>query len=165
MIADLIAAPPRPETTIPTWEFVRRLRDSTSMKVFIKGIVTREDADLAMQNGVAGVFVSNHGGRAENSTRGTVMCVKEVTEGLRGRGVAILDGGVRRGTDIFKGLALGATAVGIGRPYIWGLASFGQEGVETVLALLRKELEMTMRQCGTPTIKAITGAYVVPHGS
>jgi 4-hydroxymandelate oxidase len=165
MIADLIAAPPRPETTIPTWEFVRRLRDSTTMKVFIKGIVTKEDADLAMQHGMAGVFVSNHGGRSENSTRGSLLCVKEVTEGLRGRGVAILDGGIRRGTDIFKGLALGATAVGIGRPYIWGLASFGQEGVETVLALLRKELEMTMRQCGTPTISAITSQYVVPHGT
>jgi isopentenyl diphosphate isomerase/L-lactate dehydrogenase-like FMN-dependent dehydrogenase len=77
----------------------------------------------------------------------------------------ILDGGIRRGTDIFKGLALGATATGIGRPYIWGLASFGQEGVEVVLALLRKEFEMTMKQAGTVSVKQITKNYLVPHGN
>jgi isopentenyl diphosphate isomerase/L-lactate dehydrogenase-like FMN-dependent dehydrogenase len=76
-----------------------------------------------------------------------------------------VDGGIRRGTDIFKALALGATATGIGRPYIWGLASFGQEGVETVLALLRKETEMVMRQAGTPTVKSITKSSIVPHGT
>jgi isopentenyl diphosphate isomerase/L-lactate dehydrogenase-like FMN-dependent dehydrogenase len=165
MIAGLTAAAPWPETTTPTWEFIRRLRGATSMKVFIKGIVTREDAELAIKNGASGVFVSNHGGRAENSTRATVLSLPEVVAGLAGRAPAILDGGIRRGTDIFKALALGATAVGIGRPYIWGLASFGQEGVETVLALLRKEFEMTMRQAGTTTVKAITRAYIVPHGT
>ena len=77
----------------------------------------------------------------------------------------LVDGGVRRGTDVFKALALGATATGIGRPYIWGLASFGQEGVETVLALLRRETEMVMRQAGTTSAKAITRAYIVPHGT
>src|SRR5581483_4670424 len=110
-------------------------------------------------------FVSNHGGRAENSTRATVAALPEVVESVRGRVPVILDGGIRRGTDIFKGLALGATATGIGRPYIWGLASFGQEGVETVLAILRKETEMTMRQAGTPSVKAITKSYLVAHGT
>ena len=146
---------------MPTWDYVKRLRDSTSMKVFIKGIVTHEDADIAMEHGVSGVFVSNHGGRAENSQRGTISCVADVATGIRDRGVIIVDGGFRRGTDIFKGLALGAHSVGIGRPHIWGLASFGQEGVEMVLTILRKELELTMRQAGTVSVSRITRDYIV----
>ena len=165
-IADLQPSDtPIPEIGTPTWDFIKRLQDATTMKVFIKGIVTRDDAELAVHNGVNGMFVSNHGGRAENSTRATVASLPEVVAGVRGRVPVILDGGIRRGTDIFKALALGATATGIGRPYIWGLASFGQEGVETVLALLRKEIAMTMRQAGTTTVKAITPAYIVPHGT
>jgi len=163
-IADLQPDTPIPEIGTPTWDFIKRLQDSTTMKVFIKGIVTKEDAEIAVHNGVNGMFVSNHGGRAENSTRATIASLPEVVEGVRGRVPVIVDGGVRRGTDIFKALALGATATGIGRPYIWGLASFGQEGVETVLALLRKEIEMVMRQAGTTSVKAITKAYIVPHG-
>jgi 4-hydroxymandelate oxidase len=164
-IADLKPDTPSPEVGTPTWDWVKRLQDSTSMKVFIKGIVTREDAELAMHQGINGIFVSNHGGRAENSTRATVLTLPEVLEGVRGRAPVILDGGIRRGTDIFKGLALGATATGIGRPYIWGLASFGQEGVETVLAILRKEFEMTMRQMGTTSVKRITKDYLTLHGT
>ena len=164
-IADLQPDTPIPEIGTPTWEFVKRLRDATTMKVFIKGIVTQDDAEIALHNGVNGMFVSNHGGRAESSTRATVASLPEVVAGVRGRVPVILDGGIRRGTDIFKSLALGATATGIGRPYIWGLASFGQEGVETVLALLRKETEMVMRQAGTTSVKAITRAYIVPHGT
>lgn len=164
-IADLKPDTPSPEVGTPTWDWVKRLQDSTSMKVFIKGIVTRDDAELAMRQGINGIFVSNHGGRAENSTRATVLTLPEVLEGVRGRAPVILDGGIRRGTDIFKGLALGATATGIGRPYIWGLASFGQEGVETVLAILRKEFEMTMRQMGTTSVKRITKEHIVAHGT
>jgi len=149
-----------PDVGTPTWDYVKRLKDSTSMKVFLKGIVTREDAELAMQNGVDGLFVSNHGGRAENSLRATVTALPDVVAGVAGRVPVILDGGIRRGTDIFKALALGATATGIGRPYIWGLASFGQEGVETVLALLRKEFELVMRQAGTTSVKKITRDYL-----
>lgn len=152
---------PIPEVGTPTWEFVKRLRDSTTMKVLIKGIVTREDAELAMKHGVDGLFVSNHGGRAENSLRSTIECVSEVVAGVRGRGVVIVDGGFRRGTDVFKALALGATAVGIGRPYIWGLASFGQPGVETVLEIMQREFQTTMKQAGTTSIAAITKAYLV----
>jgi 4-hydroxymandelate oxidase len=164
-IADLQPDTPMPEVGTPTWEFVKRMQDATSMKVFIKGIVTRDDAELAVHNGVNGMFVSNHGGRAENSTRATVASLPEVVAGVRGRVPVILDGGIRRGTDIFKGLALGATATGIGRPYIWGLASFGQEGVETVLALLRKEFQVVMRQAGTTSVKGITKDYIVAHGT
>jgi 4-hydroxymandelate oxidase len=164
-IANLEPGTPIPEIGTPTWDFVKRLRDATTMKVFIKGIVTRDDAEIAVHNGVNGMFVSNHGGRAENSTRATIASLPEVVEGVRGRVPVILDGGIRRGTDVFKALALGATATGIGRPYIWGLASFGQEGVETVLALLRRETEMVMRQAGTTSVNAITRAYIVPHGT
>jgi len=154
---------PIPEAGPFTWDFVKRIKDTTSMKVFVKGLVTSEDAELAIQHGASGLFVSNHGGRADNSLRATVECLPEITKAVRGRAMVELDGGIRRGTDIFKALALGATAVGIGRPYIWGLGSFGQDGVEAVLAILRRELEIVMRQCGTTTLKQITASYVVPR--
>jgi isopentenyl diphosphate isomerase/L-lactate dehydrogenase-like FMN-dependent dehydrogenase len=152
---------PIPEVGTPTWEFVKRLKDSTSMKLLIKGIVTREDAELAMQHGVNGLMVSNHGGRAENSLRPTIECVSEVVAGVAGRAPVIVDGGFRRGTDIFKALALGATAVGVGRPYVWGLGAFGQEGVEAVLDILRRELQLVMRQAGTTSVPKITKAYII----
>jgi len=154
-------AQPQLEAGTPTWEFVKRLKASTTMKVILKGIVTKEDAELAVLHGVDGIFVSNHGGRAENSGRATIASLPEVVAGIRGRIPIVLDGGIRRGTDIFKALALGATATGIGRPYIWGLASFGQEGVETVLTILRRELELVMRQAGTVTVRAIGPASIV----
>ena len=163
MVAGLVESSGARDVMPLTWDFVKRLRDSTSMKVFLKGIVTREDAELAMENGLSGVFVSNHGGRAENSGRATITSLPEVVAGVRGRGVVICDGGFRRGTDIFKAHALGATAIGIGRPYIWGLAAFGQEGVETVLALLRRELVTVMKQAGTTSIAKITKSYIVAH--
>jgi isopentenyl diphosphate isomerase/L-lactate dehydrogenase-like FMN-dependent dehydrogenase len=131
------------------------------MKVLIKGIVTAEDTLLAVENGVDGVIVSNHGGRAENSTRGTIECLPEVVEAAAGRTAVLIDGGFRRGTDIFKALALGADAVCVGRPYLWGLASFGQPGVEAVLDILRRELVMVMKQMGTTTIADIGRSSVV----
>ena len=155
------SANPQPEIGSPTWDYVKRLKDTTGMKLLIKGIVTREDAELAIQNGVDGVYISNHGGRAESSLRPTVQCVPEVAGGVAGRAPILVDGGVRRGTDIFKALALGATAVGVGRPYMWGLASFGQQGVETVLDILRRELQLIMRQSGVTTISSITANYIV----
>ncbi len=151
------------EKGTPTWEFVDRLKNATKMKVLIKGIVTKEDAELAVQHGVDGIFVSNHGGRAENSQRATVTSLPEVVEGAAGRIPVICDGGFRRGTDVFKAMALGATAIGIGRPYIWGLGAFGQEGVETVLALLRKEFEVVMKQSGTTSLAAISRSHIVPR--
>jgi isopentenyl diphosphate isomerase/L-lactate dehydrogenase-like FMN-dependent dehydrogenase len=165
MLAELAPGAEIPEVGTPTWDFIKRLRDATTMKVFIKGIVTREDAELAVQHGVSGMFVSNHGGRAENSGRATITSLPEVVAGVRGRAIVELDGGVRRGTDIFKALALGANVVGIGRPYIWGLASFGQEGVEAVLAILRRELQIVMRQAGTTSIGRIGRSAIVTSGA
>ncbi len=138
-----------------TWEYFARLKEATSMKVGVKGIVTREDAELCVQYGADVIVVSNHGGRAEASARSTIECLPEIVEAVDGRIPIIIDSGFRRGTDIFKALALGATAVGIGRPYLWGLAAFGQEGVEAVLELLRRELRLVMRQAGTPSIDRI----------
>jgi isopentenyl diphosphate isomerase/L-lactate dehydrogenase-like FMN-dependent dehydrogenase len=144
-----------------TWDFVDRLKDATSMKLFVKGIVTGEDAALAIEHGVEGLVISNHGGRAEESGRSTIECLPEVANAAGGRIPVLIDGGFRRGTDVFKALALGADAVGIGRPYLWGLAAFGQAGVEAVLTILRRELEMVMRQAGTTTVGQIGREYVV----
>lgn len=152
--------------TDPTlrWDFVKRLKDFTTMKVLLKGLETREDAELAVEYGADGIIVSNHGGRAGESGRGTIDCLAEVVEGTRGRIPVLMDGGVRRGTDVIKALALGASAVGIGRPYIWGLASFGQAGVERVLSILTRELNLAMEQCGTRSIKEIGRASVIDTG-
>jgi isopentenyl diphosphate isomerase/L-lactate dehydrogenase-like FMN-dependent dehydrogenase len=164
-LANFAPGTPIPEVGRPTWDFVKRIKDTTTMKVFVKGLVTSEDAELAIQYGASGIFVSNHGGRADNSLRSTIECLPEISNAVRGRAIIELDGGVRRGTDIFKALALGANAVGIGRPYIWGLGAFGQEGVEAVLAILRRELEIVMRQAGTTSISKVTRAYVLPRSS
>jgi isopentenyl diphosphate isomerase/L-lactate dehydrogenase-like FMN-dependent dehydrogenase len=144
-----------------TWDFVHRLKDQTNMKLVLKGIVTREDARLSVENGVDAVIVSNHGGRAESSGRSTIECLPEVLDGISGRIPVLIDSGFRRGTDIFKALALGAQGVCIGRPYLWGLAAFGQEGVEAVLDILRAELEMVMKQAGTTSMDKITSSSVV----
>ncbi|HLG15690.1 MAG TPA: alpha-hydroxy acid oxidase [Blastocatellia bacterium] len=144
-----------------TWEFVKKLKDATPMKLVLKGIVTGEDAALCLENGVDGIIVSNHGGRAEESGRATIDCLQEVIQVVGGRIPVLIDGGFRRGTDIFKALALGARAISIGRPYVWGLAAFGQPGVERVLDILRRELEIVMRQCGTRSLKEIGPAFIV----
>jgi isopentenyl diphosphate isomerase/L-lactate dehydrogenase-like FMN-dependent dehydrogenase len=142
------------------WSFVKRLQDLTSMKLFLKGIVTKEDAHLAIENGVNGIIVSNHGGRGENSGRSTIESLPEVVQTVQRRIPVLIDGGFRRGTDIFKALALGADAIAIGRPYIYGLAAFGQPGVEAVLTILERELHMIMQEAGTTTLRGITPAYV-----
>jgi len=144
----------------PTWKQVDRLRKLTRMKLVLKGIETREDGRLCREHGVDGVVVSNHGGRATEDLRPTIESLPEVIDGAGHQMKIMVDGGFRRGTDIYKALALGASAVGIGRPYIYGLTAFGQEGVERVLDILRAELLMTMRQCGTPTLAQITRAAI-----
>jgi 4-hydroxymandelate oxidase len=143
-----------------TWEHVDRLKKLTSMKLLLKGIETREDAKLAREHGVDGIIVSNHGGRAAEDLRPTIQSLPEVIDGAGSQIPVLIDGGIRRGTDAYKALAMGARAVGIGRPYVWGLSAFGQEGVERVLDILRAELQRTMQQCGTPRIADITRAYV-----
>ena len=139
-----------------TWDYIERLKGATKMKVLLKGIQTREDAALCLQHGVDGIVVSNHGGRADETLRGTIDCLPEVVEAVGGRIPVFVDSGFRRGTDVFKALALGATAVGIGRPYIWGLGSFGQPGVERVIDILHRELRIVMQQMGTPKIGDIS---------
>jgi isopentenyl diphosphate isomerase/L-lactate dehydrogenase-like FMN-dependent dehydrogenase len=143
-----------------TWDYLKRLRDLWPRRLVVKGLVTREDATLAVENGVDGIIVSNHGGRAEDSGRPAIDSLAEVAPAVAGRVPVLMDGGIRRGSDIFKALALGASAVGIGRPYIWGLASFGQAGVERVLDILRAELAGNMRQAGTRTVADIDRSYL-----
>lgn len=147
-----------------SWDDVKRVRDITRMKLVLKGIVTHEDAALAVQHGVDGIYVSNHGGHEDASGRGTIECLPEVLAGAAGKVPVIIDSGFRWGADVFKALALGATAVGIGRPHIWGLASFGQEGVETVIELLRRELQVVMAQTGAASIAKISRNALVTKG-
>jgi 4-hydroxymandelate oxidase len=131
------------------------------MKVLIKGLESREDALLAVDNGADGIVLSNHGGRASESGRATIESLPEVIEAVAGRIPVLVDGGFRRGTDVFKALALGASAVGIGRPYIWGLSSFGQQGVERVLEMLSTELRLAMAGCGARSLKEISSAALI----
>lgn len=147
-----------------TWDFIKRLKGVTSMKVVIKGLETREDAVLAVDNGADGIIVSNHGGRATETGRATIEALPEVIQAVAGRIPVLVDGGVRRGTDVFKALALGASAVGIGRPYIWGLSAFGQQGVERVLDIVDNELRLAMIGCGTRSLKEITSASIIDTG-
>jgi 4-hydroxymandelate oxidase len=144
-----------------TWEFVRRLKDSTKMKLVLKGIETREDAALCLQHGVDGIIVSNHGGRAQESGRASIECLPEVVDAVQGKIPVLVDGGVRRGTDVFKALALGAKGVGIGRPYIWGLAAFGQPGVDKVLDLLTRELSLMMRHAGVTSVGKFDRSFII----
>jgi len=136
-------------------DYLGRLRKLVSVKFLVKGVVTAEDATLAMRAGVDGIVVSNHGGRQEETLRSTIECLPEIVAAVGGRIPVFIDGGIRRGTDIFKALALGATAVGIGRPQAWGLAAFGQAGAEAVGDILMRELRTIMRQAGTPDLKSI----------
>jgi isopentenyl diphosphate isomerase/L-lactate dehydrogenase-like FMN-dependent dehydrogenase len=144
-----------------TWEHVDRLKKATRMKLVLKGIETREDARLCVEHGVDGILVSNHGGRATETYRATIECLPEVVDGVAGRIPVMVDGGIRRGTDVYKALAFGARAVGIGRPYIWGLSAFGQAGVEKVIDILRGEFELTMKQCGARSLAGISRSTVM----
>ena len=144
-----------------TWDFIKRLRDVTRMKILIKGLESGQDAGLAVANGADGIVVSNHGGRATDTGRGTLECLPEIAAAVRGRVPIILDGGIRRGTDVLKALALGATAVGIGRPYIWGLGAYGQAGVDRVLELLNNELMLAMVGVGARNLHEITRATII----
>jgi len=146
--------------TTLTWDFVKRLRDTVKTRLLVKGLMTTEDAVLAVDNGLDGIVVSNHGGRVDDSGRSTIDALPEILKAVRGRLPVIVDSGFRRGTDIVKALAMGARAVAIGRPYLWGLAAFGQPGVERVLGLLQTELRAVMMQMGAPSLKALTPTLV-----
>ena len=146
-----------------TWDDVKRLRDATQMKLVLKGIVTGEDAALSLEHGVDGLIVSNHGGRSEESGRATIDALSEVVAAVQGRIPVLVDSGFRRGTDVFKALALGARAVCIGRPYLWGLGAFGQAGVAAVLELLSRELTTVLQTVGAPSLAGIPPRAVVPR--
>ena len=142
-----------------TWDRIKRLRDMVKVKLVLKGILTPEDAKLAAEAGIDGIVVSNHGGRVEDGVSATIDVLPDIVAAAGGMPV-LIDSGFRRGSDIVKALALGAQAVCIGRPYIWGLGAFGQPGVERVLEILRNETRNAMQQLGAPSLKDLTPAMV-----
>lgn len=144
-----------------TWEAVDWLRSMSGMPVLVKGIVAPEDAALAVEHGAAGIVVSNHGGRQLDTGIPTAWALPEVIAAVAGEVPVLVDGGIRRGTDVLKALALGASAVLIGRPYLWGLAVNGEAGVEHVLALLRRELERALALVGRPRISELNADVLV----
>jgi 4-hydroxymandelate oxidase len=139
-----------------TWNDVDWLCGIAGMPLLIKGIVRADDALRAIEHGAAGVIVSNHGGRQLDTALATIEALPAVAGAISGRLPILLDGGIRRGTDVIKALALGASAVLLGRPVLWGLAAGGQQGVARVLGLLRAELDLAMALCGAPTRADIT---------
>jgi 4-hydroxymandelate oxidase len=143
-----------------TWESLSWLRSITSLPILLKGILTAEDAVLAVEHGVDGIVVTNHGGRQLDTAIPSIEALPEVVEAVAGRCEVYLDGGIRRGTDVLKALALGARAVLLGRPVLWGLAVNGAEGVCHVLELLRNELELDMALAGRPTLDSIDRSLV-----
>jgi isopentenyl diphosphate isomerase/L-lactate dehydrogenase-like FMN-dependent dehydrogenase len=148
------------ESSNLSWETVKRMRDISKMKIVLKGILTAEDAELAVQNGIDGIIVSNHGARGEDSGRSSIDALPEIVAAVNGRITVLIDSGFRRGTDVVKALALGAQAAGIGRPYLWGLGAFGQEGVERVLELMRIETRAAMQQCGVRSVRELNPSFV-----
>lgn len=146
-----------------TWDQVAELRRMTTaagMKLILKGIVHPADAELAVQVGADAVIVSNHGGRQLACTPATIASLPGVVAAVQGRIPVLVDGGIRRGSDIFKALCLGATAVLVGRPVLWGLAAGGQAGVEAVLNILERELTRTMALAGTVRVSELDKTYL-----
>ena len=135
------------------------------MPVLLKGVLTREDAVLAAEHGAAGIVVSNHGGRQLDGVAPSLEALPEVVEAVAERVEVLLDGGVRRGADVLKALALGARAVLVGRPVLWGLAVGGEEGVTRVLSLLRDETVLALTQLGCTSPAEVTRAHVAPSGA
>ena len=148
-----------------TWKGLEWLRSLTSLPMVLKGIRTGEDAHLAVEHGVEGILVSTHGGRQMDMTMGAIEMVPEIVEAAKGRAEVYVDSGVRRGSDVIKALALGARAVGIGRPLYWGLAVDGAEGVHGVLELLREEIDRCMAYCGQTNVQELEPGLVnIPTG-
>jgi 4-hydroxymandelate oxidase len=143
-----------------TWSDVEDLASECSVPVLVKGTLTAEDAELALEHGAAGVVASNHGGRQLDRSLATAEALPEIADALAGRGTLLVDGGIRRGIDVATALALGADAVLVGRPALWGLAAGGGQGVARVLELLREELELTLGLCGCTRPSRLTRAHV-----
>lgn len=149
-----------PAPTVLTWDSLDWLRGITSLPLLLKGVLTAEDAVMAVERGVQGIIVSNHGGRQLDTAITSIEALPEIVEAVAGRCEVYVDGGIRRGTDILKALALGARAVLVGRPVLWGLAVNGAQGVQQVLEILRAELELAMILSGRPTLASIDRSLV-----
>jgi 4-hydroxymandelate oxidase len=145
-----------------TWSALEWLRGITKLPIAVKGIVRADDARKAVACGAAAVVVSNHGGRQLDASPATIEVLGRVVDAVVGRAEVIVDGGVRRGSDVVKALALGAKAVQVGRPVLWGLAAGGREGVAGVLAMLRREFDNAMALCGCPNVASIDRSLVDP---
>ncbi|MBK7926786.1 MAG: alpha-hydroxy-acid oxidizing protein [Bryobacterales bacterium] len=151
--------PSRPQST-PTWATLSELCSATKLPVIVKGIMTAEDGDLCVKHGAKAVMVSNHGARQLDQLGATIEALPEVVAAVNGRIPVLLDGGIRRGTDVLKALAIGAKAVCIARPYLYGLTAFGQRGVERVLQILKSELALSMGLAGVANLSAIDSKLV-----
>nr|AEZ52381.1 glycolate oxidase [Wolffia australiana] len=147
-----------------SWKDVKWLQTITTMPILVKGVVTAEDTRLAIQAGAAGIIVSNHGARQLDYTPATASCLEEVVKAAQGRVPVFLDGGVRRGTDVFKALALGAAGVFVGRPVVFSLAADGEAGVKKMLQMLRDEFELTMALSGCTFLNEITRNHIITEG-
>jgi len=145
-----------------SWDDLVWIREQAPLPILVKGVMTGEDARIAVDRGADGIVVSNHGGRQLDGVAAGLTVLAEVVDAVRGRVPVLVDGGIRRGTDVFKAIALGASAVLVGRAACWGLSVAGEEGVVDVLRILRAELENAMTLAGTPTVAEITGAFVAP---
>jgi 4-hydroxymandelate oxidase len=145
-----------------TWDAISWLRSITTLPVIVKGIVRADDAVRAVEHGAAGIVVSNHGGRQLDASPATIDVLPRIADAVAGRAELFLDGGVRRGTDVVKALALGARCVLVGRPVLWGLAAAGREGVVAALATLRRELDLAFALCGCPDVASVTRDLVEP---
>ncbi len=159
-----VALYPSRRSSTPTWENLAEFCSLTKLPVVIKGILTAEDTERCVKAGAKGVIVSNHGARQLDHVGGTVEALPEVVAAAKGRIAVLIDGGIRRGTDVLGALALGANAVCVARPYLYGLAAFGQRGVERVIELLHTELALDMGLAGVPNIAAIDKSLVRIRG-
>jgi len=145
-----------------TWDFIERCRDRTKLPIIVKGIATGEDAQLAVDRGVDVVYVSNHGGRQLDHGRGTIEMLPEIAAAVAGKAEIVLDGGILRGTDVVKALALGANSVAIGKLQGWGLGAGGKEGLLRVLEILENEIAVAMGLLGVTRVDQLTPSYVCP---
>ena len=146
-----------------SWDDLDYIKKESGLPVIVKGVLSAKVAAMAVKRGMDAVYVSNHGGRAFDGVQATISALPRIADAVEGRVPIILDGGIRRGIDVFKALALGANVVACGRPILYGLALGGSLGVQSVLEYLRDNLALVMRLAGTSTIKDITREYLVPE--
>jgi 4-hydroxymandelate oxidase len=146
-----------------SWGHIEWLRKVTSLKIVLKGIMHPADARLAVRYGVDAIIVSNHGGRQLDTVPATIELLPAIVDAIDGRMPVLMDGGIRRGTDVVKALALGAAAVALGRPVLWGLAAGGEEGVKQVLEMLRSEVDLALTLCGFASLRDVSRAVIQPR--